>query len=576
MVRSQRKAEVFLQQRLSPEGKPQPFAKRDIKGKEDIIEDRFGDTDRSMKKYLVKRILFSIFSLLVVVMVVMLLVYSLIERSVIFQSDDVWNKKSGNDRIIYEYTMYQKYGYVTYVNYASYVMNKYSEKYGADYSKEKEYNDDVKIIQKKDKYLENESVKEFIAKYSSEGYQILYLEPEVFKSGRAKPGGTGYLLAVHEKNPLLRLLDYGKQLFTVETKHDVDDPELTKEMRYVRFEKDPYSNLFAVVGSGTTHKYLLYFDHRFPFIHQNFIHLNLGTSFTTYRGQEITTVITTPTGDLTPTRQQFPSKLGTDEYENTAVDFHSVRYNSGVISEMEESQFTDRYTVYAYKRSGLSMIENSFVIGLAAVIIAYAVGLPLGILMARRKDRLGDKIGNLYIIFIMAVPALAYIFMFAAVGTTLFHLPYKFANAKVKFLAYVLPTISLALRDIGALMKWMRRYMIDQMNSDYVKFARAEGMSEQEIYSIHISRNAMIPLIQGIPGSILGCLVGAIITERVYGVPGVGNLLTTAINSHDNGIIIACTVFYTTLSIISQILGDLLLAWYDPRISLSEEGGGGR
>jgi oligopeptide transport system permease protein len=125
-------------------------------------------------------------------------------------------------------------------------------------------------------------------------------------------------------------------------------------------------------------------------------------------------------------------------------------------------------------------------------------------------------------------------------------------------------------------MKWMRRYMIDQMNSDYVKFARAEGLSEKEIYRQHISANAMIYLVHGIPGSILGCLTGALITERVYSVPGVGNLLTVAINSHDNGIIVACTVFYTTLSIISVILGDLLLAKYDPRISLSKSKGGGR
>ena len=222
------------------------------------------------------------------------------------------------------------------------------------------------------------------------------------------------------------------------------------------------------------------------------------------------------------------------------------------------------------------MLENSFIIGIIATAIAYAIGLPLGILMARRKDRLADKLGNIYIIFIMAVPSLAYIFMFAAFGTSLFHLPYKFANAQVRILAYILPTVSLSLPAIGRLMKWMRRYMIDQMNSDYVKFARAEGLSEKEIFNIHISKNAMIYLVQGIPAEILGCLTGAIITERVYSVPGVGNLLTTALNSHDNGIIVACTVFYTSLSIISLILGDLLLAAYDPRIHLSEEGGGGR
>jgi oligopeptide transport system permease protein len=222
------------------------------------------------------------------------------------------------------------------------------------------------------------------------------------------------------------------------------------------------------------------------------------------------------------------------------------------------------------------MIENRFVIGLIATVIAYLIGLPLGILMARHKDGLFDKIGNGYIIFIMAVPSLAYIFLFATIGTTVFNLPYKFANAEIKILAYILPVISLALRDIGGLMKWMRRYMIDQMNSDYVKFARAEGMSEKEIYRKHISPNAMIFLVHGIPGSILGALVGAIYTESIYSVPGVGNLLTKAISGHDNGIIVACTVFYTTLSIVSIILGDLLLAKYDPRISLSSSKGGGR
>ena len=506
-----------------------------------------------MRKYMLKRILFAIFSLFVVVMVVMVLVYSLIERSVIFQQDDTWNKKSANDRVIYEYTQYQKYGYLTWVDFSTFAQKKFANLYGEDYAKNPEFTEAVASIQKKgDVYLQNPVVQEFIKEY----------------------GGKGYLIAVHEKNPLLRLVDYVKGFFTIETVNDVDDPELTN--RSTHWEKDPYSGFYAHIGSGTTHKYLFYVDNRFPFIHQNRIHINLGVSYTTYRGQEITTVINSPTGELKVMRQQYPNMIGTDQYADTAVNFHSLRYNTGVVSDAEKAQFPDKYTVYSYHRSGLSMIENSFVIGLISTIIAYALGLPLGILMARRKDKLADKIGNGYIIFIMAVPSLAYIFMFAALGTTLLHLPYKFANAQVKFLAYILPTISLSLPHIGNLMKWMRRYMIDQMNSDYVKFARAEGLSEKEIYNIHISRNAMIYLVHGIPGTILGCLTGAIITERVYAVPGVGNLLTTAINSHDNGIIIACTVFYTSLSIISIILGDLLLAKYDPRIKLSEEGGGGR
>jgi len=121
-------------------------------------------------------------------------------------------------------------------------------------------------------------------------------------------------------------------------------------------------------------------------------------------------------------------------------------------------------------------------------------------------------------------------------------------------------------------MKWLRRYMIDQMNSDYVKFARAGGLSEGEIFTKHVLKNAIIPIVHGIPGSLLGAMTGAIITERVYVVPGVGNLLTTAINQYDNGVIVGMTLFYALLSVVSIILGDLLMSMLDPRISFTTKG----
>ncbi len=120
-------------------------------------------------------------------------------------------------------------------------------------------------------------------------------------------------------------------------------------------------------------------------------------------------------------------------------------------------------------------------------------------------------------------------------------------------------------------MKWMRRYMIDQMNSDYVRFARASGLSEPEIFKKHIFKNAAIPIVQGLPATILSALVGAIITERVYVVPGAGNLLTTAINMYDNNVIVGLTLFYALLSVVSIILGDLLMSMADPRISFVEK-----
>ena len=216
----------------------------------------------------------------------------------------------------------------------------------------------------------------------------------------------------------------------------------------------------------------------------------------------------------------------------------------------------------------MSKLGYSFVIGIIAVVISYLLAMPLGILMARKKDKLVDKIGTIYIVFILAVPSLAYIFMFKALGG-LAGLPTTFQMDGETWLMYILPIISLALPSLANLMKWLRRYMIDQMNSDYVKFARSGGLSEGEIFSKHILKNAAIPIVHGIPASVLGALTGAIITERVYLVPGAGNLLTTAINNYDNGVIVGLTLFYATLSIISIILGDILMAMVDPRISFS-------
>ena len=191
--------------------------------------------------------------------------------------------------------------------------------------------------------------------------------------------------------------------------------------------------------------------------------------------------------------------------------------------------------------------------------------------MARFKDGILDKIGSVYIMFIIAVPSLAYIFLFKQIGGSVFHLPTLFNVDSKDKLMYILPIISLALPSVANLMKWMRRYMIDQMNSDYVKFARSGGLSETEIFTKHIWKNAAIPIVHGIPGSVIFAMTGAIITERVYSVPGAGGLLTVAINKYDNGVIVGVTLFYAILSVISIILGDVFMSMVDPRISFSEK-----
>ena len=525
-----------------------------------------------MARYILRRVLFSVFAIIAVTGIVMILVYSLTNRADILKTDDNWKKRSGNEQKLYEYSVYQRYGYLTYVDYTAFLKNKYSALLGPSYTSDAAYRAAKEAIGDAVHFRENADVSEFLKTYQAQGYKFEYMPVLRYASGKMKAGGGAVLLAVRESGAFARLGKYLAGFFTVETTRDVKDEALTD--RYIRWERDPYSGFWALVGSGTTHKYLIYFDGRFPFVHQNLFHIHLGVSSVTYKNQEITDVINTPTGSMKTVRTQYPTQLGTDEYVETSIDFHSVTYNSAEISASERAIFTDAYTVYSYRRNGLTMLENSFVIGFIATLFAYGIGLPAGIFMSRHKDGLADRFGNAYIIFMMSVPALAYIFLFATIGTTVFGFPYKFATSSTKTGGYILPVIVLALPGISNVMRWNRRYMIDQMNADYVKFAKAEGLSDREIFSGHVFPNAMIYLMQGLPASVLFCLTGAIISERVFGVPGVGGLLTTAIAAKDNGIIIACTVFYAFLTALSVILGDLLLAKYDPRVSLTAGGKG--
>ncbi len=322
----------------------------------------------------------------------------------------------------------------------------------------------------------------------------------------------------------------------------------------------------AIIGNGTQHKYLLYFDNKFPYLHQNIIEINLGKSYSVNEGIDVATTMSRAQGSFLKSEITYPSGLT----ENSADDLHTATYlkDSRESSMVNETRFVDDYTNVDTVKAGKSKIGYSFTIGIIAVILSYVLAIPLGILMARKKDKLIDQIGTLYIVFIIAVPSLAYIFLFKAIGGSM-GLPTTFDMESSSKLMYILPIISLALPQVANLMKWLRRYMIDQMNSDYVKFARSGGLTENEIFTKHILKNAAIPIVQGVPASVLGALIGAIITERVYVVPGAGNLLTEAINQYDNGVIVGVTLFYALLSVLAIILGDILMSMVDPRISFS-------
>lgn len=521
-----------------------------------------------MAKYLFNRVLHGLFSIVIVVAIVMILIYSLMNRDLVFANDPTYSHQNNNAKIVYKYQKWEEYGYLDYVTYADWL----TELVTKGEIDEETRSHVVGFGRTSDK--DSEAVAEYVAKfeqyYRSLGYQVERKDAVMMGKKKVADGGQQQLFAYKNIPLSKRLLKYFSGLLALDNIHTVKEDIGERGLTFTLYDPVYGGEKFspAIIGNGTKHKYLFYVDSKFPYIHQNMLSINLGTSYTVNTGVDVFTTMTRSQGSYVKSVITYPTGL----VEESADDLHSATYmkNSRESSLVYVDRYTDDYTNVDTIKSGKSKMGYSFTIGIISVIMAYLLGIPLGIMMARKKDKLVDKLGTIYIVFIIAVPSLAYIFLFKAIGGKL-GLPTAFNMDSSDKLMYLLPIISLALPSIANLMKWLRRYMIDQMNSDYVKFARSGGLSESEIFSKHILKNAAIPIIHGIPGSVLGALTGAIITERVYVVPGAGNLLTQAINKYDNGVIVGVTLFYAVLTVTSLILGDVLMSMVDPRISFSSK-----
>lgn len=519
-----------------------------------------------MVKYVFGRILRGMLSVVIVVAVVMLLIYSCLDRNLVFANDPVFSKYKSNAQEIYKMRTWEEYGYLDYVSYEEYL--------SAQVTDPERYAQAVQLgdTPGADTALAKEYVARFTAEYEKEGYTIVRL------NGKKKGNTAGYLeggeprLYASKDTPLIRRLwNYLTGLVQIDHIHAVEGDVGERGLTFTWYDPVYGGKRFspAIMGNGTYHKYLLYVDDNFPFVHQKFLTLQLGRSYSVNQGVDVYDTLTQEQGTRDMAWITYPS--GNTEY--SADDLHSAVYVPGSYENGDaviRRNFVDDYTGVTTRKTGLSKLGYSFLIGILSVALAYGLAIPIGVRMARRKDRLADKLGTVYIVFIMAVPSLAYIFLFKAMGQWL-GLPVTFDMERPTWRMYVLPVLSLALPSAANLMKWLRRYMIDQMNAEHVKFARGCGLSEGHIFNRHVLKNAAIPMVHGIPAAVLGAMIGAIITERVYVVPGAGNLLTGALRSYDNAAIVGITLFYAAISVTSVTVGDFLLSVVDPRISFGRK-----
>ena len=224
----------------------------------------------------------------------------------------------------------------------------------------------------------------------------------------------------------------------------------------------------------------------------------------------------------------------------------------------------------------------SFLISLVALIFQFAISIPLGIVSATRQYSAVDYTVTILTMIGISLPS----FFFAALLIKIFSSWLGWfpafglvtgGSSSVGF-AYVLdmlhhlvlPMLVLVVLSIGGLMRYTRTNMLEVLNSDYIRTARSKGLSEKKVIYVHAFRNTMIPLMTLLAGILPSLFGGAMITEEVFAINGIGRLAYKALQQGDIPFIMGYNMFLAVLTVIGTLLSDLMYAVVDPRVKLSK------
>ena len=222
----------------------------------------------------------------------------------------------------------------------------------------------------------------------------------------------------------------------------------------------------------------------------------------------------------------------------------------------------------------------SFAVALIATFFEFMIAIPLGITAATHQYSLRDYIVTILVMVGISLPS----FFFGQMLKDMLALKLGWfpssglvdataSNTGIALLGdYVvhmfIPILTIVILSIGARMRMTRTNMLEVLNSDYIRTARAKGLKESVVINKHAFRNTLIPLVTSMAGLLPSLFSGAIITEQVFDLPGIGNIALDAMNRGDIPFIMGYNMFLALLSVLGVLLADLMYGIVDPRVKL--------
>lgn len=212
----------------------------------------------------------------------------------------------------------------------------------------------------------------------------------------------------------------------------------------------------------------------------------------------------------------------------------------------------------------LKAFPNTLMLAVSAALVSWVIGIPAGILSAVRRDSLLDRFFMGFSVLGVSMP----VFWSALLLQYIFAMQLKLLPVSGfygwKYL--VLPAIVLGWSSAGVIARLTRSSLLEVMRHDYIRTARAKGLRETGVITRHALKNALIPVVTIMAIQVAGLLSGAVITESIFSIPGVGRITVNAISSRDMPLLQGAVLFATVLVILGNLVADILYSVLDPRI----------
>lgn len=209
----------------------------------------------------------------------------------------------------------------------------------------------------------------------------------------------------------------------------------------------------------------------------------------------------------------------------------------------------------------------SFLLGFYSLLFSFIVGIPLGLFAASRHNQFADNASMIVAISGVSLPN----FLVAAILVQIFSMSFKILPPAGwgSVIYYILPVFCLGMRPIAFIARLTRSSVLDVIGADYIRTAKAKGLSHRTVMYKHVLKNSLIPVLTYSGPLIAAILTGSFVIEIFFAIPGIGKHLVQSVTNRDYPFILALTLLYAAILVFANLIVDLLYAFFDPRIRLT-------